>query len=83
MIVKKSLLFHKKLRVTPMIVLFQIPRDVPHPQNNTPVDFSDPFQILLYGVVPIALIGFYFFLRKRSRGKEGISSDISEKDTEA
>lgn len=45
----------------------QIPREVPHPDNNTPLDLSNPFEVIIYIVIPVLLIGLYFFLRKRNR----------------
>jgi len=45
----------------------QIPREVPHPDNNTPLDVSNPFEVIVYIVIPIALLVFYFILRKKMR----------------
>ncbi len=50
-----------------MTNLLQIPREAPHPDNNTPLDFSNPFEIIVYIVIPVLLIVLYFFLRKRKR----------------
>ena len=45
----------------------QIPREVPHPDNNTPLDISDPFEVIVYIVIPVLLIVMYFFLRKKNK----------------
>ena len=45
----------------------QIPREVPHPDNNTPLDISDPFEVIIYIVIPVLLIVMYFFLRKKNK----------------
>ncbi len=50
-----------------MTVFTQIPREVPHPDNNTPLDFSNPFEVIVYIVIPVLLLLLYFFLRKRRR----------------
>lgn len=50
-----------------MTILIQIPREVPHPDNNTPIDFSNPFDIIVYIVIPVLLLFLYFFLRKKRR----------------
>ncbi len=47
----------------------QIPREVPHPDNNTPLDFSNPFEVIIYIVIPVLLIVMYFFLRKKKHSK--------------
>lgn len=47
--------------------LIQIPTDVPHPDNNTPVDLSSTFEVILYIVAPILLFIVYIYLRKKSR----------------
>ena len=53
-----------------MSVFDQIPREVPHPDNNTPLDFSNPFELIVYIIIPIALIVLYFFLRKKRKAKQ-------------
>ncbi len=46
---------------------FQIPREVPHPDNNTPLDLSNPFEVIIYIVIPVLLIVMYIFLRKKNK----------------
>lgn len=48
-----------------MPLYFQIPTEVPHPDNNTPLDITNPFEIIVYIVIPIVLLLFYFVLRKK------------------
>lgn len=50
-----------------MISFDQIPREVPHPDNNTPLDVTNPFELIVYIIIPIVMIVFYFFLRKKSK----------------
>lgn len=45
----------------------QIPTEVPHPSNNTPIDLSNIFDVLLFIIAPLLLIVFYFLLRKKSK----------------
>lgn len=47
--------------------LLQIPTEVPHPDNNSPLDISNPFEVIVYIVIPLVLIVLYFFLRKKRR----------------
>ena len=53
----------------------QIPTDVPNPSQNTPIDLTSMFDILLYIVAPVVLLFLYFYLRKKS-----IKNSNSEKE---
>lgn len=48
----------------------QIPTEVPHPDNNTPVDFSSPADIIIYIVLPVIVIILYFVWRRNARRRE-------------
>ena len=48
----------------------QIPTEVPHPDNNTPVDFSNPADIIIYIVLPVIVIILYFVWRRNARRRE-------------
>lgn len=48
----------------------QIPTDVPKPQDNSPVDFSDPVNIILFIVLPLLAIVFVFIWRSKLRKDE-------------
>lgn len=50
--------------------LLQIPTEVPHPDNNTPLDVTNPFEIIVYIIIPIVLLVLYFFLRKKRHKNE-------------
>ncbi len=45
----------------------QIPTGVPSANNNSPIDLSNPFDVLVYIVAPVALIVLYLYLRKKNR----------------
>ena len=60
-----------------MALFIQIPREVPHPDNNTPLDLSNPFEIIVYIVIPIVLLVLYFFLRKK---RHNIKNNEKEND---
>lgn len=49
------------------MLMIQIPTDVPNPDNNTPVDLTSAFEVILYIVAPVLLILLYLYLRKKSR----------------
>lgn len=48
----------------------QIPTEVPKPDNNTPIDFSNPADIVIYVVIPVLLVILYLVLRKKNRKEE-------------
>jgi len=50
-----------------MIGFDQIPREVPHPNNNTPLDVTNPFELIVYVIIPVAMIVLYFYLRKKRK----------------
>lgn len=48
----------------------QIPTEVPKPQDNPPVDFSEPVNIVLFIVLPIiAIVLVIIWLQKRRSEK--------------
>jgi hypothetical protein len=53
----------------------QIPSEVPKPQNNTPIDLSSPFDVAVFLVAPILLVGFYFYIRRKQRIKRKNEND--------
>ncbi|MCL8006103.1 adenylosuccinate synthetase [Gelidibacter japonicus] len=48
-------------------LLIQIPSSTPNPGDTSPIDFSSPFEVIVYIVAPILLIIFYFTYRKKQR----------------
>lgn len=64
---------HKKFLIPVIFVLIgftsqaQIPTDVPNPQDNPPVDFSDPANIIMFIVLPLCAILLFFIWRRRKK----------------
>lgn len=50
--------------------LIQIPREVPHPDTNSPVDFTNPADIILYITLPLLFLILYLVVRKKRSKKE-------------
>ena len=46
---------------------FQIPREVPHPNNNSPIDLSKPEDVVIYIILPLVFIVLYFVGRIKKR----------------
>lgn len=47
--------------------LIQVPSSTPNPGDTSPVDFSSPFEVIVYIIAPILLVVFYFVYRKKQR----------------
>ena len=41
----------------------QIPTGVPHPDDNTPLDLSNPADVIIYIVLPVIAFGLFFYWR--------------------
>ncbi|MEM7086070.1 MAG: adenylosuccinate synthetase [Bacteroidota bacterium] len=61
-----------------MMGLDQIPREAPHPDNNVPLDLSNPFELIVYVIIPITLIVLYFFLRKKRKTGQNSNEENNE-----
>jgi hypothetical protein len=48
----------------------QIPKEVPHPDTNSPLDINNPADIIIYIVLPLVVIILYFLWRKKNRKKK-------------
>jgi hypothetical protein len=50
--------------------LFQIPSGLPHPDDNKPLDLSDPAELIIYVILPIiAAVLIYLWWKKRASEK--------------
>tara|TARA_R100001369_G_scaffold91926_1_gene134812 strand:+ start:264 stop:473 length:210 start_codon:yes stop_codon:yes gene_type:complete len=45
----------------------QIPKEVPHPDNNKPLNLLDPADIIIYIVIPAIFIILFFVWRSRQK----------------
>ena len=44
--------------------LLQIPTGVPHPDDNTPLDLSNPADLIIYVVLPVIVLILYLVALK-------------------
>ncbi|RXJ51192.1 adenylosuccinate synthetase [Gelidibacter gilvus] len=49
------------------LLLIQIPSSTPNPGDTSPIDFSSPFEVIVFIIAPILLIVFYLVYRKKQR----------------
>ncbi|WP_035483292.1 hypothetical protein [Gaetbulibacter saemankumensis] len=51
-------------------IYLQLPPGTRNPDDNTPLDLTDPFNIIMFIVLPIAAVVLYFVWRKQKK-KDG------------
>lgn len=66
MIVRKTVLPIITLLST-ILVHGQIPTEVPKPQDNKPVDFTDPVEIVVFILLPLIMIVLFIIWSKKKR----------------
>ncbi len=47
-----------------IISSIQIPREVPHPKNNTPIDLSNIEDVIIYIILPLVVVVLLFVRRR-------------------
>jgi hypothetical protein len=50
-----------------LIIKMQIPKEVPHPDRNSPLDLNNPADIIIYIVIPLLIVLLYIFGRRRKK----------------
>lgn len=85
-----SMFNRTELKVIPVFMIFttqlfaQIPRGVPQPSQNSPIDFSSTSDIIIYIVIPAILIVIYLswriVSRKKARREQGNSENESREE---
>ncbi len=51
-------------------LLAQLPLGTPNPDNNTPIDFTSPFDVIVFIILPILMIIFYVIWRKNQKNNK-------------
>ena len=46
-------------------LLAQLPLGTPNPDDNEPLDFSDPFNIIVFIILPIVAVILYMYWRNK------------------
>ncbi|SDB37142.1 hypothetical protein SAMN03097699_0960 [Flavobacteriaceae bacterium MAR_2010_188] len=49
------------------LLILQLPPGTRNPDDNKPIDFTSPFDVIVYIVLPILLIIGYYLWKKNSR----------------
>ncbi len=55
---------------TLLITLLQSPTSTPNPGDANTLDLSNPFELIVYIICPIAILIFYFLYRKQNRNNK-------------
>ncbi|WP_405604892.1 adenylosuccinate synthetase [Polaribacter sp. Asnod1-A03] len=48
----------------------QLPMGTPNPDDNKPLDTSDPFEVIVFMVLPVVVIILYFLWKKQKNKKK-------------
>lgn len=48
----------------------QLPSNTPNPGEDTGIDFSDPFEVIVFVIFPILLVFFYLIWRKKQKKED-------------
>ena len=56
--------------VTVFLFLAQLPFGSRNPDDNKPVDMSDPFEVIVFIVLPILIVILYFLWRRDKKKRE-------------
>ncbi|MGB3342316.1 MAG: hypothetical protein WBA61_00255 [Aequorivita sp.] len=57
------------------LVSAQIPTEVPKPQDNKAVDFSNPTDIIIFIVLPLVVVVLFIVWRGKKRKESSASED--------
>ncbi|MAW95447.1 MULTISPECIES: adenylosuccinate synthetase [unclassified Leeuwenhoekiella] len=49
--------------------IFQLPPGTQNPDDNIPVDFNEPFDLIVFVILPVVLIALYIIWRKKRKGR--------------
>lgn len=47
------------------LLVFQLPIGTPNPDDNQPLNVSDPFEVIVFIILPILMVLFYMFWRRQ------------------
>lgn len=61
--------------LTTILASAQIPTEVPKPQDNKPVDFSNPTDIIIFIVLPLVVIVLFIVWRGKKRKDSATPED--------
>ncbi|QQY81468.1 adenylosuccinate synthetase [Tamlana sp. s12] len=48
-------------------IALQLPIGTPNPDDNQPLDLSDPFEVIVFIILPIVIAILYFLWRKQNQ----------------
>ena len=52
------------------ILILQLPMGTPNPDDNQPLDLSDPFELIVFIILPALAVFFYILWRKKRKDKK-------------
>ncbi|PKQ47003.1 adenylosuccinate synthetase [Confluentibacter flavum] len=52
------------------LLIIQLPIGTPNPDDNKPLNFSEPFDVIVFLILPVLVIIFYILWRKNKNRKD-------------
>ncbi len=52
------------------LTILQLPPGTQNPDDNTAVDFRDPFDLVVFVILPVVLIVLYLIWRKKRKNRK-------------
>ena len=49
------------------IYFLQLPPGTQNPDDNTPIDYTNPFEVLVYIILPLIIIAGYIFWKRKKK----------------
>ncbi|MDN3667235.1 adenylosuccinate synthetase [Algibacter miyuki] len=49
--------------------ILQLPMGTPNPDDNQPLDLSDPFELIVFIIIPVLAVFLYILWRKKRKNK--------------
>lgn len=52
------------------LAILQLPQGTQNPDDNLPVDLKDPFDLIVFVILPILLIVFYIIWKRKRKNRK-------------
>ena len=50
--------------------ILQLPMGTPNPDDNQPLDFTDPFEVIVFIIIPVLAVILYMLWKKKRNNRK-------------
>lgn len=50
--------------------ILQLPMGTPNPDDNQPLDFTDPFEVIVFIIIPVLAVVLYMLWKKKRNNRK-------------